>query len=196
MSLDIARWPRSSRIILVENHWHKCLTYGSVMQAHYIAGWFASLRSQLQCQLLERPCSGLGFPGASVQEMQEAWVQSLGQEDPLKEEMATHSSILDWKIPWMVEPGGLQSLGLQRVKHDWAHGMHTLPSHGSLNSVPLCFFHGTCHGAMFLSFLLLIFYHWIVCMTRLENVSWSWVSGHETCAVIRGPTLRRAPCLA
>ena len=45
-----------------------------------------------------------------MQEIQETWVQSLGQEDPLEEEMATHSSILDWKIPWIVEPGGL---GLQ-----------------------------------------------------------------------------------
>ena len=46
------------------------------------------------------------------------WVQSLGREDPLEEEMATHSSILDWKIPWIEEPGGLQSMGSQRVRHD------------------------------------------------------------------------------
>ena len=45
-------------------------------------------------------------------------VQSLGQEDPL-EEMATHSSILAWRIPWTEEPGRLQSMGLQRVGHDW-----------------------------------------------------------------------------
>ena len=43
------------------------------------------------------------------------WVQSLGQEDPLEKEMATHSSILAWKIPWTEEPDGLQSMGLQRV---------------------------------------------------------------------------------
>ena len=43
--------------------------------------------------------------------MQETWVQSLGQEDLLEKEMATHSSILAWKIPWMEEPGGLQSMG-------------------------------------------------------------------------------------
>ena len=43
------------------------------------------------------------------------WVRSLGQEDPLEEEMATHSSILAWKIPWIEEPGGLKSMGLQRV---------------------------------------------------------------------------------
>ena len=45
--------------------------------------------------------------------MQEIWVQSLCQEDPLEKEMATHSSILAWKIPWMEEPGRLQSMGLQ-----------------------------------------------------------------------------------
>ena len=47
----------------------------------------------------------------------ETWVQSLGLEDPLEKEMATHSSILAWKIPWMEEPGRLQSMGLQRVGH-------------------------------------------------------------------------------
>ena len=46
--------------------------------------------------------------------MQETWVQSLGQEDPLEKEMATHSSILAWRIPRTEEPGGLQSMGLQR----------------------------------------------------------------------------------
>ena len=50
--------------------------------------------------------------------MQETWVRSLGWEDSLKKEMATHSSILAWRIPCMEEPGGLQSTGLQRVGHD------------------------------------------------------------------------------
>ena len=50
--------------------------------------------------------------------MQETRVQSLGREDPLEKEMATHSSILAWKIPWMEEPGRLQSMGLQRVRYD------------------------------------------------------------------------------
>ena len=50
--------------------------------------------------------------------MPETQVQSLGQEDPMEEEMATHSSILAWKIPWTEEPGGLQSLGLKRVGQD------------------------------------------------------------------------------
>ena len=46
------------------------------------------------------------------------WVRSLGWEDPLKKEMAAHSSIVAWKIPWTTEPGRLQSTGLQRVGHD------------------------------------------------------------------------------
>ena len=50
--------------------------------------------------------------------MQEAWVQSLSQEDPLEESIATHSSILAWRLPWAEEPGELQSKGLQRVGHD------------------------------------------------------------------------------
>ena len=50
--------------------------------------------------------------------MQETWVPSLSQEDPLKKEIATHSNILAWEIPWTEEPGGLQSMGSQRVEHD------------------------------------------------------------------------------
>ena len=52
--------------------------------------------------------------------VQEMWVWSLGQEDPLEDEMATYSSILAWEIPWTEESGGLQSMGLQRVRHDSA----------------------------------------------------------------------------
>ena len=51
--------------------------------------------------------------------MQETQVQSLGWEDPLEKEMAIHSSILAWRIPWIEEPGGLQSMGSQRVRHNW-----------------------------------------------------------------------------
>ena len=50
--------------------------------------------------------------------MWETWVQSLGQEDFLEKEMATHSSTLAWKVPWTEEPGRLQSMWLQRVRHD------------------------------------------------------------------------------
>ena len=55
----------------------------------------------------------------------ETRVRSLGQKDPLEESMATHSSILAWRIPWTEEPGGLQSRGLQKVRHDCSDSMHT-----------------------------------------------------------------------
>jgi len=54
----------------------------------------------------------------------ETRVQSLGQEDPLEKEMAIHSSTIAWKIPWTEEPGRLQSMGSQRVGHDWATSLH------------------------------------------------------------------------
>ena len=67
----------------------------------------------------------MGFLSGSViknspamQETQETWVQSLGWEVPLEEGMATHSTILAWRIPWTEEPGRLQSKGSQRVGHD------------------------------------------------------------------------------
>ena len=63
---------------------------------------------------LNLPGSMQDFPLA----MQETWVRSLGQEDPLEEGMTNHSSILAWRIPWTEEPGGLQSMGSQRVGHD------------------------------------------------------------------------------
>ena len=62
----------------------------------------------------------------SLPAMLETWVQSLGREDPLKKGMATHSSILAWRIPWTEKPGGLQSTGLQRVRRDWATNSFTL----------------------------------------------------------------------
>ena len=63
-----------------------------------------------------------GFPGGlavkNLPAVWETWVQSLGLEEPLEEGMATHSSILAWRIPWTEEPGGLQSIGLQRVGYN------------------------------------------------------------------------------
>ena len=59
-----------------------------------------------------------GFPGGAMQETKDTWVLSLGGKDPLEEEIATHSSILAWRIPWTEEPGELQSMGSQRIRHD------------------------------------------------------------------------------
>ena len=61
----------------------------------------------------------LYFPGGSFQAKQETKVLPLGWEDPLEKEMAAHSSILAWQIPWTEEPGGRQSMGWQRAGHDW-----------------------------------------------------------------------------
>ena len=71
--------------------------------------WKLTGRASLVAQRLKR-----------LPAMQETWVQSLGREDPLEKEMAIHSSILAWRIPWTEEPGGLQSTGSQRVGHNWA----------------------------------------------------------------------------
>ena len=59
--------------------------------------------------------------------MQETWVQSLGQEDPLEKEMATNSNILAWKIPWTVKPGRVQSMRTQRIGHNWANSLSLSP---------------------------------------------------------------------
>jgi len=67
----------------------------------------SSLRASLMAQTVK-----------NLLAMQETWVRSLGWEDPLEKEVATHSSILAWRIPWTKEPGGLQSMGLHRVGHD------------------------------------------------------------------------------
>ena len=58
--------------------------------------------------------------------VQETCIQSLGWEDPLEKRMATHSSIVAWRIPWTEEPGKLQSMGSQRIRHDWATNTFTL----------------------------------------------------------------------
>ena len=68
---------------------------------------YACIRSSLVAQSLK-----------SLSSMWEHWVQSLGQDDPLEKEMATHSSILAWRIPWTEEPGGLQFMGSQRAGLD------------------------------------------------------------------------------
>ena len=84
---------------------------------------FHSNPKERQCQkMLKLPhtCTDLTLVAQRLKHlpvMQETWVRSLGQEDPLEKEMATHSSILAWKIPWTEEPGWLLSMGLQRVGH-------------------------------------------------------------------------------
>ena len=68
--------------------------------------------------------------------MQATRVRSLGGKDPLEKGMATHSSILAWRIPWTEEPGGLQSMGSQRVGHDWGTNTSTSTSMGLVGPIP------------------------------------------------------------
>ena len=74
-------------------------------------------------------CGGISVkePTYQCKRHNETGVQSLAQEDPLEEDMTTHSSVLAWRIPWTEEPGGLQSIGSQRLRQDWSNlaSMHT-----------------------------------------------------------------------
>ena len=91
--------------------------------------------------------------------MQETWVQSLGWEDPLEKDMATHSSILAWRIPWTEKPGVLQSMGSQRVGHDWVTHIFTFlfrrdsstPILSNFRAVPT--FQVFCHKLIFRNFV-------------------------------------------
>ena len=90
------------------------------------------------------------------------WVQSLGPEDSLEEEMATHSSILAWKIPWTEEPGGLQSKGWQRVGHYSAYRAHThtkVIKHKDGNKHGACVLKRHCQEQWLLSFLVSGFFY-------------------------------------
>ena len=72
------------------------------------------------CDWFPHVASLVGQRVKNLPAMQKTRVRSLGQEDPLEEDMATHSRILAWRIPWTKEPGGLQYTGMQRVGRDWA----------------------------------------------------------------------------
>ena len=83
------------------------MVYLSFCMCHFLFLSSASYGASLMAQMVK-----------NLPAMQETWVQFLGQEDPLEKAMATHSSILAWRIPSSEEPGGLQSIGSQRIGHD------------------------------------------------------------------------------
>ena len=101
---------------------------------HWKEHWFIHVYSQLSTKIFLLSLWNIGGERASLvaqlvknlPAMQETWVWFLGQEDPLEKEMAICSSTLAWKIPWMEEPGRLQSMGLQRVRHDWATSLSSI----------------------------------------------------------------------
>ena len=86
---------------------------------YFVIPIWASLEVWFRCQKFSH-CQFQFFQCKNLPAVRETWVRSLGWEDPLEEGMATHSSILAWRIPWTEEPGGLQSMGSQRVGHNWA----------------------------------------------------------------------------
>ena len=124
----------------------------------------------------------------------ETRVQPLGQEDPLEKEMATHSSILAWRIPWRKEPGRLQSTGLQRVGHDWAllpslfdhfqfiliHGPNIPGSYAILLFTALDFISITSHSHSWGFFFALCHKDGVICISEVIDISPSNLD--STCA--------------
>ena len=88
----------------MEREWGQTRAF---LRQEKIAQFYAEVMASLVAQMVKNPPA-----------MWETWVRSLGREDPLEKEMATHASSIAWKIPWMEEPGRLQSTGSQRVGHD------------------------------------------------------------------------------
>ena len=135
--------------------------------------------------------------------MGETWVRPLGWEDPLEEGMATHSSILAWEIPWTGEPGGLQSMGSQRVGHDWATKcIHThVYFYWSIVDLQRCT--NLCCTAKWLSFidiLLYILFHdglsWDIEYNSLcYSVGPCWLSILNVIVVTTNPKLPVYPSL-
>ena len=97
----------TSLISLLSKEFSRVFSNTTVQKHQFFGAQLSLLGASLVAQRLKR------LPG-----MRETWVRSLGWDDPLEKEMATHSSTLAWRIPWRKEPGRLQSMGLQRVRHD------------------------------------------------------------------------------
>ena len=102
----------------------------------------------------------------SLPAMQETWVRFLGQEDPLEKEMATHSNILGWRIPWTEGPGGLQPMGSQSIRHDWATkppplprcwGYYATETLWHMYPLELDFCPSTCPGVELLDHMVILF---------------------------------------
>ena len=105
-----------------------------------------------------------------MKETQDKWVWSLGQENTLEKKMATHSSILAWRIPWTEEPGGLQSMGLQRVGHNWArtHSFNNSYTNTSLYCA-LLYFNFTRTA-----FLFVLFTNWGFVQPCIKPLCWHY----------------------
>ena len=112
-----------------------------------------------------------------MQELQETQVWSLGQEDPLEEGKTTYSSILAWRIPWTEEPGGLQSIGSQRVEHDWRDLEYT---HATLTTV----YFVNCHRTSLFHISILDLSDQLVILSHQKYVIFSKMRGAENVSAI------------
>ena len=124
--------PRPSTVRVQSlNHW----TARELLHSHFFTmdKWTRSVNLRIE-KLNDVLGFYIAYNGASLvaqmvknpPAMQKTWVQSLSWEDPLEEDMTTHSSILAWRIPWTEGLGRLQSMGSQRVEHDWKNGTFLL----------------------------------------------------------------------
>ena len=121
------------KLLKTVSAWHKCLLslliyfWYCFHFKHFLEFFFSKKireRKIAQCLDVRVGSSGASLVAQTVKNMpvmQETWVPSLGQEDPLEKGMATHTSILVWKIPWTEKPGRLQSMESQRVRNDWSN---------------------------------------------------------------------------
>ena len=104
-------WHQPSQMwmaLLTQYQWYLCFEYFKKFWGEYVDLWASPMVPSLVAQMVK-----------CLLAMRETRVQSMGWEDPLEKEMATHLSTLAWKIPWIEEPGRLHSVGSQRVEHDW-----------------------------------------------------------------------------
>ena len=102
-----------------------CSNFKSLIKINVID--FKAFNFGLVCYLASQVAQWVKNP-PTMQEMKQTWIRSLGWEDPLEEGRATHPSTLSWRIPWTEEPGGLRSMGSQRVSHSWSDLAHMLHS--------------------------------------------------------------------
>ena len=134
---DPCNWEDTSYICFLNKG--LILRGGNISDAPVIYGWTPSWKllwiylALNMFLMLLRWSSGKEF---TCQSRRQIWVWSLDLENPLEKEMATHCSILAWRIPWTEEPGGLQSMGSHTVRHDWAHTV--------FNKREKCFTHRSC----------------------------------------------------
>ena len=130
----------------------------------------------------------------------ETWVQSLGREDPLEKEMATHSSILAWKIPWKEEPGRFQSTGSQRVGNDWATSLY---SYAEEEPPFMCHFKSQNSSLQFWLWSIVSLAHtWKVSPSLIHsfiqkmNWGWGWLALSHMVSVNEGWISERGKCVS